>query len=288
MRILVIHNPSAGWRRRRYFASVLAELRAQGHTVAVVTTMQPGDARVFARDISAERVDRLVIAGGDGTVNEAINGLNDRRVPIAVVPLGTANVLANELGLPRRAADLAAVITGGPTRTVALGRVNGHRFSLMAGIGFDAQVVANVNSLLKQLVGPLAYVFAGLWQLMRGRRGSYVVTIDGRRYHAAAVIIAKSRYYAGPFLLAPEARIDDPRLRVCLLKRGGRLAVLRYAAALLVGCLHRLSDVQIVAAERAEISGAAGEPVQADGDVVAQLPAVIEVARDDLVLVYPR
>ncbi|RDD62225.1 diacylglycerol/lipid kinase family protein [Ferruginivarius sediminum] len=110
-RVAVIHNPVAGWRRRRYLRRVIDALRERGCEVRLRRTTAPGDAHAFAAE--AEGCDVLAVAGGDGTVNEALNGLAGRHVPLSVIPLGTANVLAHELGLPRRPVALARAIVEG-------------------------------------------------------------------------------------------------------------------------------------------------------------------------------
>jgi YegS/Rv2252/BmrU family lipid kinase len=284
-RILVIYNPAAGRRRRRFLDAVLDELARAGARIALRATTRRGDAERFAREASAEAFDRLVIAGGDGTINEAINGLADRRLPVAIIPLGTANVLAAELGLPADARRLAAAIATGFPRNVVVGSVNGRAFTMMAGIGFDAHVVAHVSPKLKRLTGKLAYVVETLVQLWRYRPAYYEVDVDGKRHRAASAIVAKGHFYGGRFVCAPDARLERPELHACLFGSAGRWHVIRYAAALLLGRLHRLHDVLIVPARSVAIAGPAGEPVQGDGDTVGHLPARIELAPGALRLI---
>jgi YegS/Rv2252/BmrU family lipid kinase len=271
---------------------VLATLAQHGCAVAVRETTQRGDAEAFARAARDEAFDRVVVAGGDGTINEAINGLAGSDRPLAIVPLGTANVVAAELGLGTRPAEIAQAILEGEPRRVALGRLatreGTRRFGLTVGIGFDAHVVANVDPGLKRLTGKCAYLVASARQLVRDAGRLYDVVVDGRAYRAASAIVAKGHYYGGRFVVCPEARLDDPRLHVCLFRRAGRGPALRYAAALLVGRLHRQPDVTVVPAQRIEIAGPAGEPLQVDGDCDGTLPAVIDVDPAGLVLVFPR
>lgn len=287
MRALVIFNPVAGWRRRRFLRRVLDELGRRGVRVTVRETRGRGDAERFAREASAAAFDRLVVAGGDGTINEAVNGLRDRALPVAIVPLGTANVLAAEIGLRIDAAAVAAAIASGPVRPVAMGRVNGRRFAMMAGIGFDAHVVEHVSLPLKRATGKLAYIAEMLSRMRAYRPTLYEVCIDGRVHRAASAIIAKGHFYGGRFVCAPAARLDSPDLHVCLFGRAGRVQIVRYAAALALGALHRLPDVTIVPARHVEVLGPAGEPVQGDGDTLARLPAAVDVLPDDLRLVMP-
>jgi diacylglycerol kinase (ATP) len=285
---MVIYNPTAGRRRRRKLDAVVDALTRRGIEVTLRATTCRGDAERLAAEVSSADFDRLVVAGGDGTINEAINGLRDRSLPVALVPLGTANVLAAELDLPSGATALAEAIADGRPRQVAIGRVNGRAFTMMAGVGFDAYVVSHVSPSLKRAVGKLAYVIETLAQLLRYRPLMYEVVVDGTPHRAASVIVANGRFYGGRFVCAPEARLDSAEFQACLFGRAGRWHVIRYALALLVGRLHRLADITIVPARRIEIAGPAGDPVQGDGDTLAALPARIEIAPDTLRLVAAR
>ena len=226
-------------------------------------------------------------AGGDGTVNEVINVLVGRGLPLGIVPLGTANVLAAEIDLDLAPEAIARTLAFGEPRPIALGRANGRRFVLMAGAGFDARVVDEVSVPLKRRLGRAAYVLASLDQLIRFDFKPYRVRVDGGVYEAASVVIANGRYYAGRYLCAPAASITIPSLEICLFERGGRLAAIGYALALLTGRLPRLRSYRIISAASVEIEGAPGEPVQGDGDILTRLNVRIDVVPDALRLLHP-
>ena len=286
-RLLIIFNPAAGLRRRRRLEAVLRHLRARGCAAEVRETTAPGDAERFAAAADPARYDVLVVAGGDGTVNEAVNGLGDVRLPFAILPLGTANVLAAEIGLARDPEQVAAAIAHGQPQPVTLGAANGRRFILMAGVGFDAHVVAGVSTPVKRWLGKGAYVLAMLRQLWRYGFPRYQVAIDGASHTAGSVLVANARFYAGRFVAAPAADLRSPTLQVCLFERSGRLAAIGYALALFTGRLPRLASYRILTAERLQIDGPQGEPVQGDGDVIATLAARIEALPAALALIYP-
>ncbi len=291
VRLLIIYNPAAGQRRRRRFEAVMQALAAQGAAVTLQATTRRGDAEAFAREAVTGGYDRVVAAGGDGTINEAINGLAGSDMALAIVPLGTANVLAAEIGLGGRPADIAAAILRGVPRPIALGRITtaerARRFVMMAGIGFDAQVVAQVNPALKRLTGKFAYVAASLREMLRDPGLVFRVEVDGRVYQVASAIVAKGHFYGGRFVACPEARLEEPALHVCLFGRTGRLHILRYAVALALGRLPRLPDVTVVRAQSIAVAGPSGEPMQADGDSDGHLPATIDVEDSALRLVFP-
>jgi YegS/Rv2252/BmrU family lipid kinase len=284
-RLLVIYNPVAGWRRRRHFGRVLAALERLGCVVDLRATGARGDAEAFARAAMPQDVDLVVAAGGDGTINEVINGLADSALPLALVPLGTANVLAAEIGLDADANRIAAAIAHHAPRPVFLGDANGRRFAMMVGVGFDARVVERLDLKLKRALGKLAYVASALGQLVCYRATPYTVEIDGKHFPAAAVLIAKGHYYGGRFVIAADARLDQPRLHVALFERPGRWNLLRYAFALGLDRIARLPDVRILPATSVTVRGPAGEAVQADGDLVTALPLTISLAARPLALV---
>jgi diacylglycerol kinase (ATP) len=271
-RVAIIYNPTAGWRRRRRLDRVLARLRALGCEVALRETCAKGDAEEFSRGIDTRAHDAVVAAGGDGTINEVANGLAGSVLPLGIIPLGTANVLAAELDLPTDADAIADVIAFGRPVKIFPGCANGRLFLMMAGIGFDARVVEGVDPGLKRMTGKGAYVASALGALARHRAGAYAIEIDGGACTAAAAIIAKGHFYGGRFVVAEAARLGEPLFQVALFAKGGRIDVLRCAAALAMGRIGALGDVRIVPAREVRVSGPAGEGVQLDGDMVGALP----------------
>ncbi|PIW26585.1 MAG: lipid kinase [Rhodospirillales bacterium CG15_BIG_FIL_POST_REV_8_21_14_020_66_15] len=286
-KVLVIFNPTAGMRRRARLDRVLARMRAFGADVTLYETAARGDAERAARETPAGPFDAIVAAGGDGTINEVINGLAGRQVPLGIIPLGTANVLAAELGLPGDDDGLARTIALGCTRPITLGEVNGRRFVQMAGVGFDAHVVASVDAGLKRLIGKLAYVWETLRGFFRFRFRPYRLTVDGKAYDVGSAVIANGHFYGGRFVCAKDARLGDPRLHVCLFKSVGPWSALRYAAWMVLGRLDRLPDYEVVPATSIVVEGMAGEPVQGDGDIVARLPLAARVSADRLDMLVP-
>lgn len=292
-RLLAIHNPTAGRRARRRLDAWLTALARLGAAVTLVETKARGHAERLACAADPAQVDAVAVAGGDGTVNEAVNGLAASALPLALLPLGTANVLAAELGLPRDPVALAHIAAFAPARPVwpgevlAPGAASSRRFLLMSGIGFDAEVVEHLDEALKRRAGKLAYVASTLMRAWRHVPCRYPVVIDGVAFRPASLIAARTHFYGGRFILAPAARLDEPKLQVVLFERAGRGAALRYLVAMLMGTVARRPDVRIVAADRVELGGPAGAAVQIDGDVRARLPAVIRIAPTPLAVIAP-
>ena len=290
--MLLVFNPTAGRRRGRLDA-ILRNLRARGWEVALQETTGPADATRIARE-EAGHYDVLAVAGGDGTLNEAANGLATRgsavmdAAPVlAVLPFGTANVLAHEIGLGIDEARITDAAAGGRPTQIYLGQANGRRFLLMAGVGFDAAVVAGVGTALKRQLGKGAYVWRMVVELFRYSFPVFTVTIDGVAYPCASAIVAKGHFYGGRFVCAPDAKLTDADFQVCLFLSAGRLAVLRYALALGMGRLHKLRDVKLVRGRDIRIDGPVGSPVQGDGDIIATLPATLSIVATPITVLYP-
>ena len=297
--LLLIVNPTAGRRRRGLAEAVAKRVRREGWAVDIVETQAAGDARRLAEISDAHRYGVIAVAGGDGTINEVVNGLAGRAdaPAVGIVPLGTANVLAHELGLGFSAAAIARTMTAGRTLSVRPGEaINGagaRCFSLMAGAGFDAKVVAGVSAPLKRRLGRAAYVWRSLVEARRYRPVRYEVEIDGVHHEASSVIVTRSRHYAGPYVVAPKATLGEPLLHVCLFERWGRSQTFRYGLALLLGRLPRAAGYRVVTGRSVRVSvlSDAGEsreqPVQIDGDNALTLPVSIGLAAGAVRLLRP-
>ncbi len=287
----MIFNPVAGRRRRRRVNRFIAACAAGGAKVDLHQTSGPGDAQSVASRASHGAYDAVVAAGGDGTVNETINGmmLDEARpaLPLGILPLGTANVLAHELALPRDPEQAARVVLAGGRRRVALGVANGRHFALMTGVGFDAAVVAAVDPGWKRLLHQGAYVLASLQTLRRFPFPTYRVTVEGKTFAARSLIACKARHYGGPFVLAPKADLTVPSFQMLLFERGGILATCRYGLDLLCGRLSRARGVRLLEAAEVLIEGPEGDPVQSDGELITHLPLSLAIAKTPLDILVP-
>ncbi|QQS14113.1 MAG: diacylglycerol kinase family lipid kinase [Rhodospirillales bacterium] len=297
-RLLIVHNPVAGrWQERRLSAALEAARGAGAVVVAVASTSLRGDARRLALGADSSRVDVVVAAGGDGTVNEVAAGLlarDDAPPALGIVPLGTVNVLAREIGLAFDAAAVGRALARGAATPIHLGEAAGVSgasapFVLMAGAGFDARVVAGVDGALKRRLGKGAYVWRALAEMARGARARYRVEIDGVAREAASVIVSNARSYGGSYTLAPGESVRRPVLSVCLFDGGGRADIVRYGAALLMDRLARARGFNVVEAREVSIraSDGAAAPLQIDGDNAMKLPVTIRVAPRRLTLLMP-
>jgi YegS/Rv2252/BmrU family lipid kinase len=289
-RVLIVHNPTAGRHKRRRLLMVVDRLERLGCAVTIRETAKRGDAEDLAAQVDVDLFDAVVAAGGDGTVNEVLNGLAlaGGGLALGVIPLGTANVLACEIGLdPRDSEQIARAIAFGQARRVHMGVANGRRFLLMAGAGLDAQVVAGINVTMKRHAGKLAYVVEGLKQAVGYDFPLLTIRANGVAYEGRMVVACKGRFYGGPFVAAPDAKLDAPMLEICILPAAGVAGMLRYGLALPLGTLPELPEVQVISASSIVVTGPRGAPVQGDGDIVARLPAEIAIADETVALICP-
>ena len=277
--MLIVFNPTAGRRRAALLWRVLDVLVANGVRLDLLETNHAGHAEELARE-AASRGERLVVAaGGDGTIAEVANGLIGSETVLGVIPLGTANVLAHELGLPFAPKAVAGALAFGRTQTIwpgvarngALSRL----FVQMLGVGFDAHIVHTLPLRLKRALGRGAYVVQTLRQLPQYDYAKIAVRLDGQDVQAASVIVSKGCLYGGNFRLAPDARPGEPGFSVVLFERGGPGITLLYGAALPLHRLGRAPGVRHVRAGVVEFPGNTAVPAQTDGDKAGFIPLTV-------------
>jgi undecaprenyl-diphosphatase len=225
----------------------------------------------LAREALAAGARLMFAAGGDGTVRACAEALAGGPVPLAVIPLGTANLTARALGVPRRPAAALAAGFGGRERRIDLAAADGMTYAAMAGIGLDAAVVGATPALLKQRLGWLSYAAAGASRLP-GRRTGFSVRLDGGeplRVLARCVVAGNTGLLPGGFSLLPAARLDDGMLDVGILAPAGPLGWLRLARRVLSGSGPGDERLWRLRARRAEITADAELPREADGELIA-------------------
>lgn len=249
-----------------------------------------GHATDLAREAIAAGADLILVLGGDGTINEAANGMIGSRVPLGILPGGTANVLANELGLGNRLERAIERLGQCVERRIAVGKLcnmqgAARHFLLMGGAGLDATIVTKVNPRLKAASGKLAYWVAGFGEFFRSV-GQFEATVNGERQRCGFVLASRVRNYGGDMEIASGASLLSDDFEVVLFKGSNPLCYAVYMMAVMVRQVQSLPGVRTVRARRVEFSGVAH--LQIDGEYGGGLPASLEMAPDALTLLAPR
>ena len=290
-RFLVLVNTGAGLSRPGLVDEVARALERDGASVTRETLGEfAAIRRLAAVAARSQRYDVVVAAGGDGTIRAAAAGMSGTDVPLAIIPCGTANVLAQEIGLKASADCIYQMLCRGPPIRIACARANGEPFLLMAGAGFDARVVGALNHALKSRIGKAAYTGPVLGALMRPP-DILNVTIDNRCYEANWVVIANARHYAGRFVLAPRTGIARPGFEAVLFRAKSRAVLMGQLLSLLRGRLDtraaRNGDVAMHECARVRISAAGPVPVQIDGDPFGMTPLEAQAGSEAIRLIIP-
>jgi diacylglycerol kinase (ATP) len=293
---VLIYNPNAGKLLRDnglLVERIVEALNTHGHHVTVAPTQGAGTATAIARGHVASGARLIIAVGGDGTINEVAEGMIHSHVPLAILPAGTANVLASELKLGwdvvREAGRIGEFV---PSRislghvTCDGGRVSRH-FVLMAGIGLDAHIVYHVSGPLKSQAGKLAYWIAG-GSVLGKRLPQIRAEAGGKRYVCSFALLSKVRNYGGDFEIARDVSLFDNRFEAVLFEGGSAIRYVPYLVALMMRRLKGMRGVTVIRTNRMKLSsGDSRVYVQIDGEYAGRLPAKVEVVPDALTILLP-
>ncbi len=289
-KLFVIFNPAARGEKSQRIRRFLET--KTGLSVTLAPTQQAGEARQLAAGAVTEGYRVIVAAGGDGTINEVINGMGASGATLGVLPLGTVNVFAQELGIPRHVEAAWAVIENRRTRTIDLARAESNGvaryFMQLAGVGFDARAVRAASWELKKKIGPLSYIWAGLKTLSETHPRVEVSANGNSSVGGVAVLVGNGRFYGGRFALFPKARMDDGLLDVCVFEKCGYLDVLRYGHGILRGAHLDLGGVKYFQAERLVCTAPHATPFELDGEDAGDAPVTFSVVPRALRVIVPK
>src|SRR5215213_3367413 len=290
----LIWNPKTGRyaSRRRPVEELAQRLESLGVKVDLRLTQGPGDATVIAARAARNGSSDVIVAGGDGTINEAIQGLAGTTARLAIIPRGTANVLARELGLPLDDEQAIAVAAQGKSRKIYLGLAinetthERRHFVLMAGIGIDASVVKRVQPSLKKRIGKGAFWISGLSHLANWNPRPFTLEINNQKYMSTFAAIGNGAKYGGDLAITPGARLDQPEFEICIIQTRSRLRYLRLLShAMRNGMPRDTPEVQFVSA--ASVKAYGDSQVQVDGELIGHLPMRFEIASHPLEVIVP-
>ncbi|MBI1788262.1 MAG: diacylglycerol kinase family lipid kinase [Acidobacteria bacterium] len=277
----------------RLIAGVRDLLSQAGLEVSPQPTPGPGTAGHLARQAIDSGAGLILALGGDGTINEVAEGMIGSPVPLGILPGGTANVLANELGLGNKIEQAAAMLRDCQPRPIFPGRIRDasgrtRHFLLMAGIGLDAHIVYEMDAAFKKKWGKLAYWLGGFSQLMR-RLDEFHVTVDGHTRRCSFALLTKVRNYGGDLEIARCVTLLDDTFEVVLFEGRESVRYLKYMTAAAVNRLYGLKGVTILRARSASFAatGSVRVYMQVDGEYAGLLPGEVEMGADALTLLAP-
>lgn len=291
MRAMIVFNPIAGLANplARDLDAAAQVLSDHGWQIELCPTAGPGDGTLLARSAAEQRYDVVVAAGGDGTINEVVNGLAGSATALATLPLGTMNVWARELGLPLQPRAAAETLLDWQVRPIDLGRAGDRYFLLMAGIGLDAAITAGVQAADKRRLGMLAYVLRGLAVALHIRGTRVRMLIDDRRVKGRVllVVVGNSQLYGGLVKITHRASIDDGLLDVCVIKGNGFASALFHSIAIISRRYSNDPEIEYYRARSVKVFARSALPVQVDGDTIGSTPMTFEVAQGALLALMP-
>jgi YegS/Rv2252/BmrU family lipid kinase len=292
VRICVIFNPAARGNKARHFRHHLAEIGGQS---ALKATVAPGDARRLAADAVKDGFDVIVAAGGDGTVNEVLNGIGDapngfEKARLGVLPMGTVNVFARELKMPLNLEGAWENLRRGREKKIDLPcaeiLATGKKFYFvqLGGAGLDVRAIDLVDLSMKKKIGPLAYIIAGLKALFE-KKMQIKATANGSSLSGELVLIGNGKFYGGPFEVFPSADLCDGILDVCVFPRTDLGTLLRCVPAFLLR--RKLPEKMVKRFREAsfELAGDPGANFELDGEMIGPLPVRFSVERERLLVI---
>ena len=321
----IIFNPMSGrsGRRAEDVRQMVEILASRGIDASSSATTGPGTATQQAAAAIAAGVDILISYGGDGTLNEVIQGVAGSKTPLAVWPGGTSNVVARDLSVPFEIVGLAEMISTCKTQRIALGlakpgsefkddsaesnansftanstsstarptesaiRSPGRYFVMMAGIGLDASIARSVNHNLKRRAGEMAYWLSGIKHLFQWRAEPFTIDVDGKSYEAAFALVGNGKGYGGGMVMTPGASLDQPWFEIYILPPlSNNFAYLRALGACMRG-RPEIEGVSLIKGKKIRANSSREPWVEADGELLGPLPMTFEVVPDALSVIVP-
>ncbi len=285
-RIVILANPAAGRSNRASLSRLAAELSAPARQIEIVECAGPGDIGRLARQVEA---DYLFVAGGDGSVNDVVAGLLARDKPrpvLGVIPQGTVNVLARELGLPNEPAALARAYLSNRRGKLHLGLANDRPFILMASAGLDARVVHAIRPALKRAIGRSAYLVKAM-RLASRNSPLLEIRTDVGALTAKLAVFTKASRYGGEFVIARDREVLKPGLRLVVLRNVGLLDLCRLGFFMAIGHIEESGLVETIEFRQAHVNAAVPVETQVDGDPLGVTPLLVREADETLDILLP-
>jgi diacylglycerol kinase (ATP) len=286
VKLAIILNPAARGGKARLLED---KVRSLAGTQTFFVTSQPGEAVQLSRQLALGGYSAVIAAGGDGTVNEIVNGIVGFDVALGILPMGTMNVFATELGLPAQQLDLCwSIIEQATTRSIDLVGANDRYFVQLAGVGLDALAVQETDLNVRRTIGPISYLISAAQIIGRPAPQLEIHFDEEQRTAGCFALIGNGHLYGGPFSLFRDARNDDGLLDLLVFKHQGYLDIIRYFQGVLVGNHVDFSDIEYRQVRSLKIVSDRAVPVEIDGEVAFNTPVRFQIEPMKLRVLAPR
>jgi len=280
VKLAIIFNPAARGEKAR---SLEEKVRSLTGPDTPLITSRPGETAELARQLAQEGHSTIVAAGGDGTINEVVNGIAGLDVSLGILPIGTMNILACELGLPTTQLELCwEIIQGGFIRSIDLAMANDQYFVQLAGIGLDALAVRETDLNMRRTIGPISYIFAAAQIIGRPAPRLEICFNERETMGGCFVLVGNGRFYGGPLSFFPNAKNDDGLLDVLVFKHQGYLDIIRYLQGVLIGNHADFADIEYRQIHSLSVISDRRVPVEIDGEVSFHTPVHFRVGLSKL------
>lgn len=289
MKYVLIINPAArSGKSKESLPKIKSFFKRKGLKLEVQKTKKKTDGKNLAKKAAKSGAKVVIAAGGDGTINEVVNGIAGTSSSLGIIPLGTANVFAMELNIPEDTIMACKHIIGREAKTIDIGNVNGHYFISWAGIGLHSHMIKDTEKAprLKMALGALAYPITGLKTFFTYTPSRMSVNVDSKHYHGYFVLVGNIKYYGGKFKVLPAASSNDGLLDVCIFKKRSMLDNFKYTIAASIGKHIAYEDVDYLQAKKLTIDSFNPALIHADAELISRTPARITVKKKYLKLIY--
>ena len=276
-KIAVIINPQAGSNNKKFIQQLIQRL-SNSNQVTVFETKKAGDATIIAKK-QAKNFDIVAVAGGDGTVQEIINGISAKTI-LAIIPVGTANIIALEAGITKNINHLCKIILKGKIKKIHVPMINNRRFVLMTGVGFDAFIVNNINNNVKKIFGKIIFFIETLKQFLILKKPNIQVIANKKTFLGNWVLITNACHYAGPYQITKQTTIFNANLVGYIFTNLTRMNFL-YSLFLIIffGDLSKSKKIITIKSDQFKIKGNNNIPVQCDGEIFNRSTILIKTSK---------
>jgi diacylglycerol kinase (ATP) len=278
--LVVVNKRKLYGKRKSLFEKVILRLKKLSYDIVIHSiTSDADESKTLSKEfLTDETISYLMVAGGDGFLNIILQSWQRQDIPIAFIPLGTCNLFATECGYTKNADQIVQIIQQANLIPFYCGKINDHLFTVTAGYGLDSKMLQAVNWKWKRYLGKFYLAFLISKELLKQKRETLLVSIDGNPpIEVSTIIFGKGRYYSGNFIFAPLASISNTYFYLLLYKRKSFWHEMKILYYFFRNKIYKEKSVSILRAQEIDILNPSGQPLQLDGDIRTVTPAKISI-----------